>query len=298
MTLSALVVGDVMTDVIVRPHGPMVIGSDRAATIRSHPGGSGANQAEWLAALGVPTRFAARVGAGDQETLATSFRARGVEAVLAADPALPTGVLVTLLDESGERSFLTDRGANVSLSATDLPTDLLDDVGVVLVSGYSLFADGPRAAVLALLASARERGIETAIDAASTGFLAEVGPDRFLEWATGTSLLLANAAEAALLAGSDEPQSQCARLGERCETIILKQGAAGASVGTRQGISASAEGLPADVVDSTGAGDAFAAGFLAARLAALPLEEQLARGIAAGARAVARLGGRPDSTPN
>src|SRR5690606_20275799 len=140
MNSRVLVVGDVMTDIIVRPEGPIVPGSDRRAQIRNRPGGSGANQAVWLGAAGADVLFAARVGADERPIYENYFRGRGVVPVLAGDKDLPTGVLVTLLDPSGERSFLTDRGANLNLCAADLPESLLDGVGLVLVSGYSFFA--------------------------------------------------------------------------------------------------------------------------------------------------------------
>ena len=154
MSGKVLVVGDVMTDVIVVPEGPIVKGSDRRATVRSRPGGSGANQAVWLGAMGANVVFAARVGADDKPMYENYFRGLGVVPVLAGDRDLPSGVLVTIVDPDGERSFLTDRGANLNLSPADLEASLLDDIGMVMVSGYSFFAPGPRAAVQGLFAPA------------------------------------------------------------------------------------------------------------------------------------------------
>ena len=140
MSARVLVVGDVMTDIIVRPEGPIVLGSDRRAEIRNRPGGSGANQAVWLGAAGADVLFAARVGADERAMYENYFRGRGVVPALGGDKDLPTGVLVTIVDPSGERSFLTDRGANLNLGEDDLGESLLDGVGLVLVSGYSFFA--------------------------------------------------------------------------------------------------------------------------------------------------------------
>ena len=158
MTGSVLVVGDVMTDVIVIPEGPIAKGSDRRATVRSRSGGSGANQAVWLGAMDANVVFAARVGAADKAMYENYFRGLGVVPVLAGDREQPSGVLVTIVDPDGERSFFTDRGANLNLSSDDLPADLLDDVAMVMVSGYSFFAPGPRAAVQGLCAAARDDG--------------------------------------------------------------------------------------------------------------------------------------------
>jgi sugar/nucleoside kinase (ribokinase family) len=293
VTDSILVVGDVMTDVIVRPHGPIVRGSDRSATIRAAPGGSGANQAAWLGHLGASVGFVARVGAADAAALAANLRAHGVAAHLAPDPELPTGLLVTLLDADGERSFLTDRAANARLCADDLPDALLDGVRLLHVSGYSLFSDGPRAAVLGFAAAARRRDIPFTIDACSAGFLAEVGPARLLDWTAGAAKLFANADEAAMLTGEPDPARQLAALSAHYPVVVLKRGAAGAMLGERGGRVFSAAAPPIVALDTTGAGDAFLAGFLDASLRGQSLAECLEAGVALGARAATLLGGRP-----
>ena len=122
-----IVVGDVMTDIIVVPEGPLVRGSDRKASIRSKPGGSGANQAVWLGAMGVAVSFVARVGAADKPQLEAYFKGHHVDPVLTSDSQRPAGVLVTIVGPDGERSFLTDRGANLALSPSDMPVWLLED---------------------------------------------------------------------------------------------------------------------------------------------------------------------------
>jgi sugar/nucleoside kinase (ribokinase family) len=293
MKRRILVVGDVMTDIIVRPEGPIVPGSDRAAMIRSRPGGSGANQAVWLGAAGADVVFAARVGAGERDMYANYFRGLGVVPVLAADRDLPSGVLVTVLDPSGERSFLTDRGANLNLCADDLPDALLTDISLIMVSGYSLFAPGPRLAVQGLLNIARRQGVAIAIDPASIGFLAEVGPQTFLGWVGQCDWLFANESEAALLSGEDEPSEQMRVLGAQFAQVVIKRGRAGAALGGLAGLALSQPAPEVDVVDTTGAGDAFAAGFLARLMAKDTHEACLVAGIANGARAVQMVGGQP-----
>lgn len=291
--MSVLVVGDVITDIIAIPEGPIVRGSDRRATIRSRPGGSAANLAVWLASMDVPVSFAARVGAADVETWSAHFRARGVTPRLAADPALPSGVLISIVDTDGERSFLTDRGANLNLSAADLPADLLDGIKMLAVSGYSYFADGPREAVMALMRAARERGIGTVVDPASVGFLREVGAETFLRWTQGTGTIFANLDEALELTGSSDPNLQMQTLGRFFERVVLKRGAAGAALGGRKGVVLSLPAPASEVVDSTGAGDAFAAAFIAAELKGRTPEACLKAGIEAGSRAVTTIGGQP-----
>lgn len=293
MSQRVLVVGDVMTDVIVVPEGPIVKGSDRRATVRSRPGGSGANQAVWLGAMGADVLFAARVGATDKAMYENYFRGLGVVPVLAGDREQPSGVLVTIVDPDGERSFLTDRGANLNLAEDDLPESLLDEIGMVMVSGYSFFAPGPRSAVQALFAAARARGIAVAVDPASVGFLVEVGAGQFLDWTAGATAIFANESEAEALTGISGHAAQIAALGARYETVLIKRGRLGAAIGGRDGVRMELPAPEVTVVDSTGAGDAFAAGFIAARLAGADEAAALSKGIAAGARAVQSIGGQP-----
>lgn len=290
---GVLVVGDVITDIIVMPDGPMVRGSDRRATIRQRPGGSGANQAAWLGSLGVPVRFVARVAAADLETNVAYFRSRGVEPLLIGDADAPSGVLISIVDSDGERSFFTDRGCNLNLSARDLPQSLLDTADFLLVSGYSFFTAGPRAAVTALLKEARERKIPTAVDPASVGFLREVGPEAFLKWTQGTGTIFANLDEALELTGSVDLNLQMQTLGRFYGRVVIKRGVAGAAIGGRNGVQLSMPAPPSDVIDTTGAGDAFAAAFIARELAGGQLEDCLKAGIAAGAEAVTKIGGQP-----
>ncbi|WP_338721222.1 sugar kinase [Devosia sp. XK-2] len=293
MNARVLVVGDVMTDIIVRPDGPIVPGSDRRAEIRHRPGGSGANQAVWLAAAGADVLFAARVGADEKAECENYFRGRGVVPALAGDKALPSGVLVTLLDPSGERSFLTDRGANLNLSAQDLPESLLDGIGLLVISGYSFFAPGPRKAVQSLIGLARSKGVAIAIDPASTGFLEEVGPRIFLDWVGPADWLFANEAEAELLSGEADFGLQMQVLGQQFAHVVIKRGRFGAALGGRDGVIQSRPAPLVQVVDTTGAGDAFAAGFVAALMRGEGHEACLTAGIAGGAKAVQTLGGQP-----
>jgi sugar/nucleoside kinase (ribokinase family) len=293
MKNRVLVVGDVMTDVIVVPEGPIVKGSDRRATVRSRPGGSGANQAVWLGAMGANVTFAARVGADDKSMYENYFRGLGVVPVLSGDKEQPSGVLVTIVDPDGERSFLTDRGANLNLALADLDASLLDDIGMVMVSGYSFFAPGPRAAVRSLFAAAKARGIVVAVDPASVGFLVEVGAAQVLAWTEGANAIFANESEAEALTGLTGHMAQMRALGAHYGTVLIKRGRLGAAIGGRDGIRVELPAPEVTVVDSTGAGDAFAAGFIAARLAGADEAEALAKAIAAGAKAVQSIGGQP-----
>ena len=285
-----LVIGDVMTDVIVRPEGPLVRGSDRRASITFQPGGSAANQAAWLASFGAKVDFVARVGSSDVQSETARLEAIGVAPHLIGDLKHETGRLVALVDADGERSFLTDRGANDALEAGDIPDALIEGAALIHLSGYSFFAPSPRAAVLDAMRRAGDKPIS--VDPASAEFLREVGADKFLAWTQGAAILFPNEEEAAILAGSDDPETQCARLAAHYPLVVVKRGAAGceAAEGARRWRVAAPKVEP---VDTTGAGDAFVAAFLSQRLSGANILPALERAAAAGAEAATRVGGRP-----
>jgi sugar/nucleoside kinase (ribokinase family) len=285
-----LLIGDVMTDVIVRPEGPMAKGSDRRATIAVEPGGSAANQAAWLASFGVAVDFDARVGSSDVNAEAARLNQAGVTPHLIGDSERPTGKLVALIDPNGERSFFTDRGANDTLCPADIPDELIAGAELIHLSGYSFFAPSPRAAVLDVMR--RAGATPVSVDPASAEFLREVGPEAFLAWSKGAAILFPNEDEAAVLTGAGDPETQCARLAALYPLVVLKRGASGAVAAA--GAARWRVAAPAiEVVDTTGAGDAFVAAFLAARLQGAEIEVALKRAVAAGSTATRFVGGRP-----
>ena len=279
-----LVVGDVMTDILVRPSGPLRLGTDCPAEISPAAGGSGANVACWLGRLGGPVRFAGRVGASDHAAQTAAFARYGVEAWLGRDGSRATGMIVALIGDGGERSFYTDRGANLALCNADLPDALLDGVRLLHVSGYALFAPGPREAVRALMATARRRGVALSVDAGSSAFLQAVGPEAFRAWTRDADICLANADEAAILAAGEADYA--------CR--VVTHGAAGASA-WQGGEHASVSATSVPVRDTAGAGDAFTAGFLAAWMAGSGLTSCLQAAVRCGGMAVGLAGARPDA---
>jgi sugar/nucleoside kinase (ribokinase family) len=285
-----LVVGDVMTDVVVRLHEPFVRGSDAAACVLERPGGSAATFAVWLARAGVEVDFVARVADRDVERIAAELRAEGVTPRLAGDPDLPTGRLIVLVEPSGERSFLTARGANDALMQADIPAAALGRADWLHLTGYTFQKRGPRAVAQALLA---QRGrIPVSVDPGSAAPLRAMGAQNFFNWTAGAALLLPNADEAAALTDADDPERQRARLAERYPLVVIKRGAAGAEAFSGPAFW-SASAPAADVIDTTGAGDAFAAAFVAARLSGEPVESCLRKAVVAGTAATTFLGGRP-----
>ncbi|KQV93132.1 sugar kinase [Streptomyces sp. Root369] len=293
---ALLVVGDVITDVVARHRGPLAAGTDTAAAIRTVPGGAGANVACWAArGGGAEVRLLGRVGADAAAWHERELTACGVRPRLVVDPEAPTGTVICLVDtgEAAERTFLTDSGASLRLQPDDWSDALLDDVAWLHLSGYLLFSEPSRALVAVALESARARGVPVSLDPASAGFLRELGVDRCLSLIEGVDVLLPSRDEACLLTGLPDAADAAAKLSRHVPLVVVKQGAEGAVIARSGSVYAQVPAVAATPRDTTGAGDAFTGGFLAALLAGAAPEDAAADGCRAGALAVQRVGGRP-----
>ncbi|MFJ4547797.1 carbohydrate kinase family protein [Streptomyces sp. NPDC088817] len=293
---ALLVVGDVVTDVVVRHRGPLATGTDTSAAVRMLPGGAGANVACWAAHSGCrEVRLLGRVGAESAGWHERALISSGVRPHLVVDPGAPTGTAVCLVDSSAaaERTFLTDSGASLRLEAGDWSDPLLDGVARLHLSGYLLFSGTGRALVARAVTAARACGVPVSLDPASAGFLVTLGVDRFLALVEGVDVLLPSRDEACLLTGLPDPADAAAELSRRVPLVVVKQGAAGARVASTGTVRAHVPAVPAVPRDTTGAGDAFTGAFLAALLAGATPETAAAQGCAAGALAVAQVGARP-----
>ena len=292
-----VVVGDVMTDVVARVDDPLALGSDTAADVVTRQGGAGANVAAWLAERGLEVALVGRVGADPFGREAAEVLARGgVRPLLAVDPVRATGTCVVLVGRDGERTMLPDAGANSGLCPDDVPAGLLEGARHLHVSGYTLLNPGSREAGLAAVAAARAAGVPVSVDPASAAPLEAVGGKEFLRLTEDVGLALCTIDEAEVLVGSRDPDVAAARLTATYEQVVLKLGAAGvrwSSVDDPVGHRVPACPCPGGVVDSTGAGDAFAAGYLAATLSGALVPDALTAGCALAARVVAQVGARP-----
>jgi sugar/nucleoside kinase (ribokinase family) len=277
-------VGDVMVDVLARLPGPLAAGSDTPAPIEFYGGGAAANVAAWLAAAGSRATFLGRVGADPFGVRATAeLEASRVTVATSIDPERPTGTCIVLVDPTGERTMIPDAGANAGLG--EVRFALPADADALYLSGYALLEPGSRPFALAALAAAREARLPIAVDAASAAPLSAVAA-KFAGWVGDGVLLFANSDEADVLGAG--PRELAARYGE----AIVKRGADGAvwSDGTAE---LAVPAVSARVVDGTGAGDAFAAGFLAARGTGADVPVCLRAAADLAARAIGQAGARP-----
>jgi sugar/nucleoside kinase (ribokinase family) len=288
-----VVVGDLLYDLLAKADGMIVLGTDTFVPIRVAAGGSGANAAAWLASSGVETVFVGRVGDDVFGGFLKGEMGRaGVASRLARDASLGTGKVFVLVDGAGERTMITDRGASEALNPDDLP-DALFAGGHLHLSGYTLSGGSRREAATKALRLARDAGMTVSVDPSSVPLLESVGPERFLGWTRGADLLFPNLAEGETLTGERDPDLIMAKLLPHYPAIALKLGPEGAVYADGTGDPLWVPAAPTRVEDTTGAGDAFCAGFLAAWLAEGSPAEALRRGAGVAARAVGRVGARP-----
>lgn len=292
-----VVVGDLMTDSVARAFYPLARGSDTPASVLTYGGGSGANIAAWLAIEGTDTALIGRRGSDiTGRTREMELMGYGIDARMVMDPERPTGTCVVMITHRGDRTMLSDPGANAALQPEDLSRDLFGPDGHLHVSGYTLINEGSRRAARVALRLARESGMSISVDGGSHAPLERAGAEAFLDWTSGARLLFANREQATVLTGRDEPEAAAKVLTAWYPNIVIKLGDAGAlwASKAREGTLA----VPAEPVEpspgSIGAGDAFIAGFLPTWLGGKHPKEALINAQRLAARALHQPGARPD----
>ena len=227
-------------------------GSQRAA------GDSAANTMSGLARLGAKSGFLTMMGNDEMGQFFTDEMTRtGVE-MLALKSDTPTGRVIAMVTPDGERTFATCLGASIELSPDDIKPELFDNWDIFYIEGYLVAnPDMLRKAI----STAKDKGLKIAIDLASYNVVEE-SRDFLLELVNNyVDIVFANEQEALALTGM-EPENALHYIAERCEIAVVKIGAKGAYIQRGDEI-VTIPPMKADVVDTTGAGDMWAAGFLA-----------------------------------
>lgn len=289
--------GDLMVDVVARLFGPLAEGSDSPGVISYVGGGSAANTAAWLTRVAETAVFVGAIGddaAGQAQV--ESLHRLGVDVRFRVDRTRPTGTCLVLVAPSGERTMVPDPGANLSLLEHDVPVDEFRSGDHLHVSGYALLRDS-RDAALHALTTASAAGMGVSVGAASSAPLHQLGADAFLAMLPDGALLFANEREAAVLVGHDAGAVDLARhLGGSSRQVVVTGGSGIAAWSDGESFATmAAEPLDRPELDTTGAGDAFAAGYLAARARGASPEVCLRDGHALAAAACRTTGGRPEA---
>jgi sugar/nucleoside kinase (ribokinase family) len=295
MTINVLCIGDVMLDVIARINvSPQKInfGSDTASRISTSSGGAAGNVAAWLTRTDARSTIVSHVGddpAG--AAIVAEFDALGVSHGDLVIQGETSGVVVVLVDSSGERTMFPDKGANSRLTVTDLPD--LGAFQAVYISGYALLNPLARDGVLEMIEKIKADGLPIYFDPASVGAMKDVADKELHNWFSMMDVLFVNEEESIYLTGSVEIERALDYLLDFSQVVVIKRGSAGAIAKARGFDSISLPGVAATVVDTTGAGDSFAAGFIASFSKNRDLTAALQAGTELAADCVAIVGGRP-----
>ena len=295
MTAKVLCIGDVMLDVVTKiavVPSQINYGSDTPAQISTHGGGAAGNVASWLTRTDARATIVGHVGndaAGS--ALVSEFDALGVRHHNLVVDNGHSGVVVVLVDPTGERTMFPDNGANSGLHIGDLPD--LDEYNAVYVSGYSPLDPLSRVGIKEMIVKIKAAGLHIFFDPASVGGMKEVDTEEVKSWLSSMDALLLNEEEAIYLTGESDLEKSLDILLQSCETVVIKLGSKGAIGKCRGDESISIPAVPTTVVDTTGAGDSFAAGFIAQFATKKDLHRALVAGAQVASHCVAIVGARP-----
>lgn len=267
--------GDLLLDVIVRLQEPIENGTDATAVTRTGAGGQAANVAAWAAALGAESRFVGKRGDDPAGALAAGELSRRGVTLFGPVAAGRNGVVVSLVGSDGDRAMASDRGVAPTLSADELEAAWFDGCMHLHLSGYSVMSTPIDGAALGAARVVRKGGGRVSVDLASSSVIRAFG-------AAELRARLEELDPDIVFANEQERTTVDAVAVDRA-VWVLKRGAAGAAVDA-DGERREFEAVPAEVVDTTGAGDAFAAGYLVGGIE-LALET--------AARCVSQLGAMP-----
>ena len=288
-----LVVGDVLDGVLVQTTASTMGVHDPAAVIRHRPVGAAGNTATWLGWLGAEVDLVARVGVDDVYRHARSLADAGVRAHVRYDARTATGAVVSVRNHVG-RTAMSDPAASGELSVTDIPTDLVERADIVHLTGAAMLGGGGAERIAALVERVGSGSARISLDPSSEAVIRSVGAEAFLDALAGVDVLFPSAQEALVLTGTATVDEAVRVLTARVPLVVVTLGHEGALLGRRGRSPQQVPVTPTTVVDTLGAGDAFAAGFLRA-WATDPVRVGAAarEGTRVAARALGFVGGRP-----
>jgi sugar/nucleoside kinase (ribokinase family) len=289
---KVLCIGDVMLDVVVKLQGSINYGEDTASKITTHGGGAAGNVASWIAHTGTGSSIVARVGNDSAgAALISEFDNLKVDHSSLIRTSDATGVVVVLVDQKGERTMFPETGANAGLTLADMPP--LAGFDAAYVSGYALLNPRSRTGVMEMIATIKMAGIPLFYDTVTVGAMKEVDRELILSWLPLMDYILPNEEEALYVVDAADIDSALEKLLVLCPAVIIKRGAGGATALERGGQRIDIDAINTVVADTTGAGDSFAGGFIAAKISGSDLRASVEAGVTLAATCVANIGARP-----
>jgi len=291
-----LCIGDAALDVIVKMQTEIHVGSDTASQISMHGGGAAANTATWLAQLGHSVFFSCRLGddaAG--RAISSEFDLWKIEHRRTFLENEKTGVVVVLVDDKGDRTMFPDSGANSGISERDLPN--LHGFDAAYLSGYSLFNPLSTNGVLRMVNEIKDVGIPLIFDPASVGTMMAFNRKRVIETLAYMDITIMNEDEARYIADCDALDEALDFITDIVSTAVIKTGSSGAIARIRGSNTVISHADAVNAIDTTGAGDAFAAGFIPMWLESKDLLASMNAGNEVARQCVAIIGARPSVNP-
>ncbi|MEP7202539.1 MAG: carbohydrate kinase family protein [Ilumatobacteraceae bacterium] len=298
MPAPLCVIGDFAWDVLIRTNSKLLTGGDTFGEVMLTPGGSAANVAVWAIRCGMETEFIGKIGRDRFGLLAQEDLAKeGVVSHLIESDEHLTGCVAVFVDQTGERSMVSGRGADFYLLPSELPKETIRHTNHLHMTAWSFFVDPPRSAARAAAHLAQESGATLSFDPGSFQMIEEMGINNFLACTQdlGIDVFLPNFEEGEVLTGLDDPEAIAAALAKLYPKalIMLKLDADGALV-FDDGLVTHIPPATNNLVDATGAGDAFAGAFLARYLSGSTALEAAQFATTISAWVIEHLGARPE----
>lgn len=303
-----LCIGDIALDVIVkleidggeRALEGLRYGSDTPSNVTTRGGGTAANVASWLATTAARPELLARIGDDSVGVaLIAELEGQGIPCHVRTIPEQATGTVVVLVDRSGERTMFPDSGANAGLSVRDLPS--LENFQLSYLSGYALFNRRSHDGVLDIFRALDQAGIPIVFDPASVGTMSTFADQKtIVSTLPRSTVMILNESEARYLAARESApiEEVLTALTRHAEIVVVKRNESGAVAidGSSQKVISDRQPRR-EPIDTTGAGDSFAAGFMAEWIKERDLLASLKSGNEMAGRCVQVIGARPRKSP-
>lgn len=286
MTVKIIFVGDVMQDILISHKDEIAFGSDTQANIKIQGGGSATNAAVWASTQNLEVGLVARIG--DDQTgkiILEELNRPNLNLNLVKTNGVSSGSCAILIDATGERTMFPDPGANIFLTSNDVPKEWFEQAEIIHISAYSLLRKNTKNAIGEIIKIAKENGLKTSVDVASSQPLIDNDGFNALKDLAPWDYLFANKDEAQVL-------GDITKIKSLCKNLILKQGSK-ESLWIKEDFEIKDVPEKVEIVDLIGAGDAFASGFLVSVINKETPQNTLKNANQLGAKAVGISGARP-----